>query len=334
MAKEVLLYGRIDSEKAELFHEALQEAEGNDELMLRINSIGGEPEYGFGIIAMFNEIKTAKKIRVDGQAHSTAAFLLCYAENAEALDVSEFLIHRAAYPIWMESSPNFDESMKGNLNRINASLEKAFRAKVDTVKFEALPQMAGKKIKDIFSIENRIDVFLTAKEAKSIGLINKVIPLTPSITAEIKGYAKAASGEEKIFIPKEAIKPIEPIINKNKMTADQLKSEHPDVFNAIAKSAVVAERDRVGAWMAFNEIDAVAVAAGIEKGENLSQKDMAEFTRKGIAKGAVAAAGAEAIPPVAGAETKTADELAKEAKAKETNDFLTASKEAAKKMVQ
>ncbi len=331
MGKEVLLYGRINSEKAELFHEALQEVEGNDELMLRMNTIGGEPEYGWGVTSMWNEIKTAKKIRVDGQAYSFGTFMLCYTDNNEALDVAEFLIHRAAYPSWIESSPDFNEAMKGNLVRINKSLEAAFRAKVDIVKFEALPQMAGRKTKDIFSMDARIDIFLTAKEAKSIGLINKVIPLTPSITAEIKGYAKAASGE-KIFIPKEEIKPIEPT-NKNKMTADQLKSEHPDVYNAIVKTAVAAERDRVGAWMAFNEIDAVAVAAGIEKGENLTQKDMAEFTRKGITKGAVAAAGAETIPPVAGAETKTSDELAKEAKAKEKNDFLTASLEAAKKLV-
>lgn len=332
MGKEVLLYGRINSEKAELFHEALQEVEGNDELMLRMNTIGGEPEYGWGVTSMWNEIKTTKKIRVDGQAYSFGTFMLCYTDNNEALDVAEFLIHRAAYPSWIESSPDFDEARKGNLIRINKSLEAAFRAKVDIVKFEALPQMAGRKTKDIFSMDARIDIFLTAKEAKSIGLINKVIPLTPSITAEIKGYAKAASGE-KIFVPTEEIKPIEPIINKNKMTADQLKSEHPDVFNAIVKSAVAAERDRVGAWMAFNEIDAVAVAAGIEKGENLSQKDMAEFTRKGIAKGAVAAAGAEVIPPVAGAETKTPAELAEAAKEKEKTDFLTASLEAAKKLV-
>jgi len=85
MAKEVLLYGRIDSEKAELFHESLQEIEGNDEMMLRINTIGGSPEYGWGVTAMWNEIKTPKKIRVDGQAHSFGAFMLCYTENTEAV---------------------------------------------------------------------------------------------------------------------------------------------------------------------------------------------------------------------------------------------------------
>ncbi len=330
MPKEVLLYGRIDSETATMFHESLQEIEGNDEMMLRINSIGGSPEFGWGIISMWNEIKTPKKIRVDGQAHSTAAFLLCYAEYTESLDVAEFLIHRAAYPSYMENSVEFDDATKGNLMRVNKSIEAAFRAKVDIVKFEALPQMAGKKTKDIFSMDARIDIYLTAKEAKSIGLINKVIPLTPSITAEIKAYAKAASSN--VFVPKETTekelqnKPI----HKKQMTADQLKSEHPEVFNSIAKSAVDAERDRVGAWMAFNDIDAVAVAKGITEGKTMSQTDMADFTRKGIAKGAVAKAETETIPPVNGAETKTADQLANEAKAAATNDFLTAAKEAAK----
>ena len=328
MAKEVLLYGRIDSEKAELFHESLQEIEGNDEMMLRINTIGGSPEYGWGVTAMWNEIKTPKKIRVDGQAHSFGAFMLCYTENTEALDVAEFLIHRAAYPSWMESSPEFDDATKGNLIRVNKSLETAFRNKVDVVKFEALPQMAGKKIKDIFSMDSRIDIYLTAKEAKSIGLINKVIPLTPSITAEITAYAKAASSE--VFIPKVETELPKPINKPKKMTAEQLKSEHPEVFNAIAKSAVDAERDRVGAWMAFNDIDAVAVAKGITEGKQMSQTDMADFTRKGIAKGAVAAAEAESTTTIVEPETKTPEQDAAEKAAKTTNDFLTAAKNAAK----
>jgi ATP-dependent protease ClpP protease subunit len=329
MAKEVLLYGRIDSYSANEFHDALKEIEGDGEMLLRINSEGGSPEYAWGIISMWNEIKTPKKIRIDGQAHSSAAFILCYAENAEGLDVSEYLIHRAAYPSYMENSEDFPDSLKGNLERINKSLETAFRAKVDIVKFESLPQMAGLKTKDIFSMDGRIDIFLTAKEAKSIGLINKVIPLTPSITAEISSYAKAASS--KVFVPREVQKEeIQKPINKKQMTADQLKSEHPETYNAIAKSAVDAERDRVGAWMAFNDIDAVAVAKGITEGKSLSQTDMADFTRKGIAKGAVANAETEKIPAVEATETKTAEQLSDEAKAKKTTDFLTAAKEAAK----
>lgn len=326
MAKEVLLYGRIDSYSANEFHTALQEIEADGELLLRINSVGGSPEYGWGIISMWNEIKAPKKIRIDGQAHSAAAFILCYAENSEGLDVSEYLIHRAAYPQWMEQSAEFDDATKGNLLRVNKSLETAFRNKVDIEKFEALPQMAGKKTKDIFSMDSRIDIYLTAKEAKQIGLINKVIPLTPSITAEISGYAKAASST--VFVPKTELP--KPINKQKQMTAEQLKSEHPEVFNAIAKSAVVAERDRVGAWMAFNDIDAVAVAKGITEGLTCGQKDMADFTRKGIAKGAVTAAAAEVIPPVEGAETKTAEQLAAEAEEKTKTDFLTAAKNAAK----
>jgi ATP-dependent Clp protease protease subunit len=327
MAKEVLLYGEIRSYTATEFHQSLQNVGENDDVALRINSPGGSPEYGWGMIAMFKDLPNKKTIKVDGQAHSMAAYFLCYAESVEGLDVSEYLIHRAAYPQWMEQSAEmFDEATKQNLIRVNKSLEAALRGKIDVEKFEKIKNV---KVKDIFSLDNRIDVYLTAKEAKSIGLIDKIVTITPSIRSEIESYAKAASsGGEKIFIPTELPKPI----NKpKKMTAEQLKSEHPEVFNAIAKSAVDAERDRVGAWMAFNDIDAVAVAKGIESGKSLSQTDMADFTRKGIAKGAVAAAESESTTTITEGEAKTPEQLAAEAAAKTKTDFLTAAKEAAKK---
>jgi ATP-dependent protease ClpP protease subunit len=334
MAKEVLLYGEIRSYTATDFHQSLQAIGEDDEAVLRINSPGGSPEFGWGMVAMWKDKPNKKRVKVDGQAHSMAAFFLCYADSVESLDVAEFLIHRAAYPSWFEQSAEmFDQATKDNLIRVNKSLEAAFRGKVDVEKFE---QMKGVKVKDVFSLNNRIDVYLTAKEAKSIGLIDKIVTITPSIRSEIEGFAKAASSNgERIFIPKEVIE--QPINNKptkpKQMTADQLKSEHPEVFNAIAKSAVDAERDRVGAWMAFNDIDAVAVAKGIESGASISQKDMAEFTRKGIAKGAVKAAESESTTTIVEGAEKTPEQLAAEAEAKTKADFLTAAKEAAKKLI-
>jgi ATP-dependent Clp protease protease subunit len=332
MAKEVLLYGEIRSYTATEFHQSLQGIGESEEVALRVNSPGGSPEYGWGMIAMFKDLPNKKTIKVDGQAHSMAAYFLCYCDYSEGLDVSEYLIHRAAYPEWMEKSSEFDEATKQNLIRVNKSLENALRGKIDVEKFE---QIKGVKLKDVFSLDNRIDIYLTAKEAKSIGLINKVVTITPSIRSEIEGFAKAASsGGEKIFVPKkveeEKIQTNIETQNKKQMTAEQLKSEHPEVFNAIAKSAVDAERDRVGAWMAFKDIDAVAVAKGISEGRVISQTDMAAFTVAGIAKGAVAAAEGESTKQIAEGEQKTPEQLKAEADVKAKTDFLTAAKEAAK----
>lgn len=313
--KDILLYGRIDSYEARSFNMAMQEIEEDDDIILRINTQGGSPEYGWGIISMFKDLPNPKKVKVDGQAHSMGAFVLCYVQEVEALDVAEFLIHRAAYPDYFEASEMFSEPIKENLIRINKSLETAFRAKVDVALFE---EMKGIKVKDIFSMDSRMDVFLTAKEAKKIGLISKIIPLTAAAAAEIGTYAKAASSGAGIFIPTASeennLKPL----NKKTMTVAELQAAHPETFRQIYDAGVSAERDRVGSLMAFHDLDPETVGKAVKEGGVLTATMSAELTRKAISKSAVAGLEKDAAKDlnVAGKEAETAEtEAAKTAEA-------------------
>jgi len=72
------------------------------------------------------------------------------------------------------------------------------------------------------------------------------------------------------------------------MTLEELKADHPELYKAIFEQGVVAEKDRCQAWIAFNDVDPKAVAEGIDKGENISQKAMAEFSRKALSNEALA----------------------------------------------
>lgn len=65
-----------------------------------------------------------------------------------------------------------------------------------------------------------------------------------------------------------------------KMTQDQLKSEHPEVYNSIYNSGVNAEKDRVGAWMAHMETDSESVVKGIESGLAISNTAREKFIVK------------------------------------------------------
>src|SRR5277367_4860470 len=106
MPKDILIYGRIDAYTAAQFFKDINDATENDEsvtLNFRINTGGGEPEYGWGIAAKVNEVEN-KKVKVDGKAYSWGTMACCYAEDVEALDVSQFMVHRAAYPEWFEST--------------------------------------------------------------------------------------------------------------------------------------------------------------------------------------------------------------------------------------
>jgi len=331
-SKQILIYGRIDSYKAQEFNASLSEIEEGDDVLLRVNTEGGSPEYAWGMIAMFKDLPNSKKIKVDGQAHSMGAFLLCYVEESEALDVSEFLIHRASYGEWFESSTYFTESIKENLINVNKSLEKAFRAKVDIDAFEALPKMEGKTTKDIFSMDSRIDVFLTAKEAKKIGLISKIIPLTSTAAAEITSYAKAASSGSKMFIPK-AIQETTIIQNQNsnKMTAAEFKAANPEAYASIQNEAILGERDRVGSLMAFHDLDPETISKAIKEGGALTATMSAELTRKAIAKTAVKEIEDESAVDVT--VTDKTGETAKTEASKKTEDFLAEATKLAKAQI-
>lgn len=317
MPSEILIYGRIGEYSSTEFINKMNEVAETDDLVVRVNTNGGEPEYGWGMVAKFNEFKGNKLVKVDGKAFSMGFALAVYADNVEALDVSEFLVHRAAYPEWYEKSEYFTAELRGNLDRVNASLRAAIEAKIDVKKFE---EIKGVKMKDIFSMESRIDVYLTAKEAKAIGLINKIVKITPSKRAEIQSnietvmsYDVSIAAEVENLLPKE-LEDKNNLKIENKMNFEELKSKHPElyaqVFSAGSDAGVAAERDRVGSWLAFVDIDAEAVSAGIKEGKSLTATAMAEFSRKQFSKEQIGAAAADSAKEVETdkPEDKTAEE--------------------------
>lgn len=285
---ELLVYGDIYSFSASEFIKAFSQIEGEN-VVVRVNTNGGDPQMAFGMAARLKEFSGEKVVKIDGKAYSSGLFFALYADKVEALDVSEFLIHRAAYGDWFEGSEFFTAELKSNLERINKSLEAAFRNKVDVKAFE---DMKGVKVKDIFSMDQRLDVFFTAQEAKSIGLVDKIVKITPQKKSKVNALMMSAAAkytgiEDVQWKPAKETeasnKPHTEKVNSktnNKMTIEQLKAEHPELFAKVFGDGVKAERDRVGAWLKFNDTDAKAVVEGIESGENLSQTAMADFTVK------------------------------------------------------
>jgi ATP-dependent protease ClpP protease subunit len=287
---EVLLYGLIWSQPAIDFINAINAIEG-DEMTVRINSQGGDVNHGYGMIAKYREFEGTKKVKVDGQAASMAAFYLLYADEVEALDVSRIMFHRAGYSSWYEEQ--MPEAVKADLMEMNAMLEKAFRNKIDVKKFE---ELKGMKVKDLFAMDDRKEVFLSAKEAKEIGLIDKIVKITPDrktrINAEMQRIA-AVYGMDSGIIDVKPQATTENTQNKqpNKianMTIEQLQAEHPALFAQAVQvgvqQGIESERDRVGAWAAFSEADPQAVKDGIASGKSMSQTQMAELTIKMTAK--------------------------------------------------
>lgn len=264
---ELLLYTSIYEYSAETIINSLNETKDDDSVDLRVNSVGGSVFSGWGIAAKISEVGNVN-MKIDGLAASMAAALIPFAKSVEALDVSRIMIHRA--DMW-----NPSEEDKKQLDSINKDLRAKLTKKIDEAK---LKELKGVSFKDIFDAEERIDVWLTAKEAKAIGLIDKVVKLSPN---EAKAYDSrlmsiAATLDKKPESNQNQNQ------NKSTMTKEELKAKHPEVYASIVNDGIAQEKDRVGAWMTFVKADAEAVVKGIKEGATLSATAMAELSLKAM----------------------------------------------------
>lgn len=279
----------------------------NDPLTIRINSNGGNPESTWGMVAKIKEHAGRKLIKVDGRALSMGMFMLCYCDDAEALDVSQFLLHRAAYPVWIETSKDYmTDAMWESLKKVNALLRAGLEGKIDVQKFE---QIKGVTLDQVFDYEQRLDVNLTAQEALQIGLINRVVEITPQKRAELTGYRNlmAAQGSDAdfSFLAAAEPKPQQQITQKkNNMTLAELKAQHPDVYAQAVAEGTNQERDRAGAWLEYNDVDPVAVKAGVAGGKEITKTEMVALTRKSFSAEMLSKAAAENAPEVTTPEVK------------------------------
>lgn len=309
MAKEVLLYSNIDGCSAQDFINAVGDATGD--LTVRVNTNGGIPEYSWGMVKKFQEYSEKKFIKVDGKAYSAGCFMLCYAdtENTECLDVSDFLIHRAAYSSWFESDPNyFTKEVRQSLERVNENLKNALLSKTTAENFL---KVTGNNIDDVFSLDARIDVYLNATQAKKLGLIGKIVSITPQKQAEVNALMATALGKERQTVVSNENSNESLTIKKEKMNVEKLKAEHPDVYASVLALGVAKEKDRATAWLTFNEIDAKAVSEGVKSGMDITQTAMAEFSLKALSAKSVATLEAESATAVQTSEAPKAVETEK-----------------------
>lgn len=304
MAKDILLYGYIWEYSALYFHEQIREATENDPetpLILRVNTEGGSPDYMQSVIAKAQSLEgQLEQVIGESQMHSSGFFLMCYLpkEKISCIDTTKGVLHRASYPSYIEKEPDFAGSIYEDvLKRVNKDLEAAMRARVDVEALEALPQMKekGLTLKDIFKLDAVNEVILGAKDMKKIGLVGKIIKITPQRTTEIAAmvasFNKCRTMADFKLAAAAAVPPAkdddEPT-NDHIMDLAELKAKYPAIY-AQAKAeghaegltaGMAAEKDRVEAIMVFNEIDPVTVKAAIEGGKPLSQKQLAELQLK------------------------------------------------------
>lgn len=241
--------------------------------------MGGDVFSGWGMIAKMQEHEGKTKMKVDGCVGSMTAFMTLFADDVECLDVSSFVFHRA-------DGYTSSEEDKAWLASINANFRKKMEAKIPSALWA---EVTGKSYDDLFNPDTHINVILTAKQAKKLGIVSKINTLSSSEAKAIKAeftanYSRAEFGAQLPMSVTAAIESntIIPIIENNPipkkyMTIAEFKTTHPELHAQIVSEAVDTETDRVGSFMAFIEIDAEAVKAGIESGKPMTATQMSNF---------------------------------------------------------
>lgn len=310
MAKELYIYSALYDFTAESIVRQLNNVPKDEALTIRLNTPGGNVNAGWATISKLSERKGKITGIIDGQAASMGAIMLLFMDKVIMNDTSEIMFHKAAYPEWVEMT----EERKATLKKINEKFHEKLEAKVKDKK-------GAKAFMDkVFEPDVRNNVSLGSKEALDLGIVDEVRSLEP------KAYGfdvQIVALVEDKKVPKSQSNKS----NNNNMTLEQFKAENPALYAQIVESAikkgVEAERDRVGAWLAFMDIDSEAAAKGIKDGENLSQTATAEFTAKGIAKARIGDHAEDNAPGIGQpANGKTDEEIKAEAQKKEADEAL------------
>jgi len=336
MAREILLYFPIHAFTAEDFINRMEEAK-NEEVLIRFNSPGGDVFKGNGTITKIREHKKPVNGIVDGLAASMAGVMLPYLNNVKATNVSFIMIHAAS------DGGQTDPGRQKVLRKINEDLLKAFQNKVDANKFR---DIAGVSLEDLFLNDAFIDrdVWLTAAEAESIGLVDEVIDInSEDFTAIEKNFA--AFNEKILFLNQQSIKD-DPENKKTdnqkpeKMTKAELKEKHPEVYNAIFNEGVTngikegekLERDRVSAFANFFEADGEGVIKSIKDGDEFNSTALSDLTQKALKKGVEASAEDESPKDTDNADPKAEDDKNNDPKAEDDKSADPKAKEKAENM--
>lgn len=277
---EINLYGTLDNESASRLIENLGWMGENCIYAVRMYCPGGNVEASWGIPAKMQELKLkgCRSIaKVDGMAASMAGVLLCFFDEREALDVSNIMIHRASYGINDNGTPVIPTpEQQLMLNKINNDLKAKLSAVIDSNKLKSLK---GVSIDDLFDEKKeRINCWLTANEAMQVGLITKVVTVDTS-TSKYMAKAVATCYDPEI---KNKVTATAAVNKFKKMTAEDLKQQDPECYEAIQKEAVNAYKAKAKA-KAKAALDAIEDEDEDEGGCNPKKHAKAESQEKVIA---------------------------------------------------
>ncbi len=241
------------------------------------NSFGGSSYAGQRFADYLNNKGDFKLgANVTGMALSMGAVLLPFFDYSKGANQSDIMLHSVS------------GGAQSTRKHTNEFLYAALAKKIDEVKFE---KITGKKLKDVMLAEGdeRVDVWLTGKQAGEIGLFDETYDLLAKAASykkiDIKnlGYKLPENIAKKYGLIKEDNSKTN-IINSDMeikdVTASMLKSGNADVYSSILEVGKKAEQDRTAAIMKYAKYDMDKANEILKSGESLTTEHVEHFMEK------------------------------------------------------
>jgi ATP-dependent Clp protease, protease subunit len=164
--REIFLWGEIHDDSAEAIVKRILffDGQSSDDITLYINSPGGVISSGLAIYDAMQKARSDIAVVCMGQAASMGALILCAGTKGkrEAWEHARVLIHQ----------PLISGNMFGPASDLQIQAEEMLRVR-DNLN-EILSRHTGQTMKKIVEDTDR-DYFMSAEEAKTYGIIDKVI---------------------------------------------------------------------------------------------------------------------------------------------------------------
>lgn len=258
---EILLYGPISSLQSwwedrvtpQQFNKELSELGEVPEIIVRINSGGGDV---FAANAIFTRLKdhTAKiTVKIDGWAASAATIIAMAGDTVKIARNGIFLIHDPAMTVWDTFQAEDFEKMADELKVIKQSIVNTYAMKtgMDTDEIAAL--MSEEKwwtgeeaVANGFCDELMFEEAQTVIENASKIVVNSI----PIDISAFRTFPKVLLNSPKrpgCFRNYDPEEEEQMAAGNNMKTIDELKSVYPDFVAAIQNEAAQSERNRIKA---------------------------------------------------------------------------------------
>lgn len=250
----------IDSYSARAASNEIEAIEDGNDLYFTLKTYGGTVWDGWEIATALQKFKGKTTIDIPGVSASMGIAVIAFADKNIASDKAKFMIHAPA-----GGDPKV-------ISEIKKELYDVLSARIDEAKFK---EITGKTLKQVIipADGERLDIWLNAKEAKAIGLIDEIYKLDPKqrIAAEddMIGHYQFIEYKETENNGVET-----PNINNkiSKMNRTEFEAQHPALYAEICNAKIkegkslgaTSNQARVDSFAEFSEIDAVLVAAKIK----------------------------------------------------------------------